>query len=103
MVPLRLNLPTDAVGRDRHWGGVSLSCPQCGTISQQPALGLISTLPAVERFWREHRRIRVAAQVQMDGGENPLVRTRFESRTRAVALEIVTRRDTFDVVDILSA
>jgi RNA polymerase sigma-70 factor (ECF subfamily) len=97
-VPLRVGLPAASGGSMQGLEGVQVHCRACGTVSFQPESGLVLTLPDVERFWREQKRIRMLPGESLDVAGRPGRLTRFESVTSRETLEIISLRHTFEVV-----
>jgi hypothetical protein len=62
------------------------------------------SLPEVQRFWAEHRRIRtLLPQHEVEIAGQPALVTRFESVTEAARLDVVSRRDTLMVIHLQGA
>jgi hypothetical protein len=62
--------------------------------------GLVASLPDVQRFWREHTRIRTVAWREVEADGCAAVVARLESVPRAAWLDIVSARDTLQVIGI---
>lgn len=87
-------------------GGVPwlvVSCDACGHLVSSSLGGLVASLPQVQHFWREHRRIRTSAwrEVEVDG--YAAVVASLESVTSAAKLDVVSKRDTLQLVGIYGA
>lgn len=95
---LHLAIPPEDCGR-----GVRLRCGTCGAVSYQPSIGLVLTLPEVEILWRKHRRIRVARESEVEYLGRPAVVTSLETVGNASILDVVSDRDTFQVLEIRGA
>lgn len=82
---------------------VYVACEQCGEAVSTSLDGLITNLPAVQRFWREHKQVlRVPGGVaEVDG--RPARITRFESVGGSAWLDVVAALDPFRVLHIHSA
>ncbi len=87
----------------RDTRGVHLRCGSCGPVSWVTLSGLARHLPDARRFWREHPRIRTLPEraVEVDG-RSALVTT-FESVTEIAKLDVISARDTFEVLGVHSA
>jgi hypothetical protein len=76
-------------------------CAACGEITSSSFGGLVMSLPEVQRFWAEHRRIRtLLPQHEVEIAGRPALVTRFESVTDAARLDVVSRRDTLMAIHI---
>ena len=87
-------------------GGVPwlvVSCDVCGHVVSSSLGGLVMSLPESQRFWREHRRIRTLAWRTVEVGGRPAVVAFLESVTSAARLDVVSRRDTLQVIGIYGA
>jgi len=101
---LRLSLHEDtpALVTDPHL--VYIQCAACGEITSSSFGGLVMSLPEVQRFWAEHRRIRtLLPQHEVEIAGHPALVTRFESVTDAARLDVVSRRDILMVIHIHGA
>jgi hypothetical protein len=104
-IPLLLQLPDDPELHPQQRGqrGVYLRC-DCRVgqhrlcSSQSRALTL--QLPAAQRFWREHPRMRFVPEREIDIGGQAAVVSGFESLSDSARLEVVALRDTFEVISI---
>jgi hypothetical protein len=76
----------------------------CGEITSSSFGGLMMSLPEIQRFWAEHRRIRtLLPQHEVEIAGHPALVTRFESVTDAARLDVVSRRDTLMVIHVHGA
>jgi RNA polymerase sigma-70 factor (ECF subfamily) len=81
-----------------------VQCAACGEITSSSFGGLMMSLPEVQRFWAEHRRIRtLLPQHEVESAGHPALVTRFESVTDAARLDVVSRRDTLMVIHLHGA
>jgi hypothetical protein len=78
-----------------------LSYKKCVRISVASAI-VESTLhlPAAQRFWRAHPRMRFLPNREVDIGGQMAVVTGFESLGEPARLEVVALRETFEVISI---
>lgn len=80
--------------------GVHVHCERCDVTCSMRLSNLTLYLPQAWRFWRAHPRIRTLPDRVVDvGGQMALV-TRFQSVTGATGLDIVTARDTYEVLGV---
>jgi RNA polymerase sigma factor (sigma-70 family) len=90
---LSLHDDTSALVTDPHL--MYVQCAACDEITSSSFGGLMMSLPEVQRFWAEHRRIRtLLPQHEVEIAGHPALVTRFESVTDAARLDVVSRRDT---------
>jgi len=75
-------------------------CPRCDFVDVETWHSLTWSLPAARRFWREHPRMRFLPAREIDIAGSPAVLTGLESVTGGARLEVVTLRDTYQVVGI---
>lgn len=99
-VPVRFTPPPDLPPALLHSRGVFLDCPSCGTLCHAglEALGLCR--PETQKFWRDHPRIRVVPSREIATADGSALVTRFESVTSTAALEIVSTRESLEIVGI---
>jgi RNA polymerase sigma factor (sigma-70 family) len=99
---LSLHDDTSTLVTDPHL--LYVRCAACGETTSSSFGGLVMSLPEVQRFWAEHRRIRtVLLQHEVEIAGHPALVTRFESVTDAARLDVVSRRDTLMAIDVHGA
>jgi hypothetical protein len=96
--PLHMSLPGNP--RTLRTEGVHVRCETCEAISFQPIDGLVLTLPAVEQFWQKHRRVRMLPPRSIETEGRAALLSRVESVTGQAKLDIVSARDTFEVLAV---
>lgn len=79
---------------------IHLQCPACGWASNKAFAGLMISLPEVQKFWREHPRLRTlqAEQIEVDGA--PAFVRRLRSVQDNAELTVISRLDSFDPLEI---
>ncbi|HEU4781926.1 MAG TPA: RNA polymerase sigma factor [Ktedonobacterales bacterium] len=78
--------------------GIAVICPRCGHIDGASPWHLaLDTVQAI-RFWRRHPRMRALPVRTLDFAGRPAVWTGFESGSDHARLDIITARDTLDVL-----
>lgn len=82
---------------------VYLHHPRCGIYDWESWHALTWSLPEVRRFWRENPRMRFLPAREVDFQGSPAMVTGFESVTSSARLEVVSLRDTLEVVSIEGA
>jgi len=100
MIPIRRQRPGD-VPEDWRNENIYLLCPRCGEPDDRETWhSLTWSLPEARRFWREHPRMRFLPAREIEVGGVPAVVTGFESLACAARLEVVTARDSVEVIRI---
>ncbi len=78
--------------------GIATTCPRCGVVDcASPWHLALDTVQAVQ-FWRRHPRMRALPVRTLDFAGRPAVWTGFESGSDHARLEIITARDTLEVL-----
>jgi RNA polymerase sigma-70 factor (ECF subfamily) len=96
-------LPRRSVGGEdgpmsEIWHGLEMRCTGCNIGAYVSLGGLVLCSPEGQRFWREQQRIvsLPAREVEVDG--RPALVTTFASRRGAARLDVISARDTFQVL-----
>ncbi len=79
---------------------VHVRCRGCGFTSDAPLNRLALALPEGRHFWREHPRIRTLPEREIEAEGHQAIVTTFESVSDSARLEVVARRDTFEVLAV---
>ena len=78
--------------------GISTTCSRCGIIDcASPWHLALDTVQAIQ-FWRRHPRIRALPVRTLDFAGRPAIQTGFESGSDHARLDIITARDTLEVL-----
>jgi hypothetical protein len=77
-----------------------IECAGCGEVVCQSFGGLVAALPQVQRFWREHGRIRTLPHREIEAAGRRGVVTSFESLVDAAQLDVVMSRDSLKPIYI---
>jgi hypothetical protein len=93
-------LPDDAPHVLRDAPGMHIICPACGVTDANPLRYLVLDLPATQRFWRDHPRMRVLPNRGIEVAGQPALLTTFASTTRAATLDVISAVDTLAVLNI---
>jgi RNA polymerase sigma factor (sigma-70 family) len=83
--------------------GIYLECRACDWLDHETWHSLTWSLPEARAFWKEHPRMRFMPEREIEFGGVPAIVTGFESVTGADRLEVVTLRDSLQVVRIEGA
>ncbi|MDP9353360.1 MAG: RNA polymerase sigma factor [Chloroflexota bacterium] len=82
---------------------VHVRCPHCDFSSSVPLNMLALALPEAQRFWRENPRMRTLPEAAVEVQGRPAIVTTFESISGSSTLQVVSRRDTCEVLGIHGA
>jgi hypothetical protein len=88
---------------NRDSSGVHIRCEGCGAISLQPDVGLALTHPIVQKFWRAHKRMRLAGRREIVSAGRDAILIGFESVTDVAQVEVVAAADTYEVLHASSS
>ena len=77
-----------------------VACEACGEAVSASFEGQVLVLPQVQRFWREHPRMRTLPAHLVDAGGRAAVVTSFEAVNGGARLDIVSDLDTLRVLDV---
>lgn len=86
--------------RSHNFSQIILHCPACGWASNKSLSGLVIASPQAQRFWREYPRMRTlpAEEIEIQGSLAFL--TRLQSLTGNAELTVISRRDTFELLEV---
>jgi RNA polymerase sigma factor (sigma-70 family) len=80
---------------------VEARCPACNTTLTHSTLSaIILGMPAGQRFWREHTRIRALPEHEVEAAGCAAIAGGFESAVGPATLQVVAMGDTFQVLGI---
>ncbi|MGH2461366.1 MAG: RNA polymerase sigma factor, partial [Chloroflexota bacterium] len=79
---------------------IYIDCPGCARLDRETWQSLTWSLPAVRRFWKQHPRLRYLGEQEIDAAGHPAVTTGFASFDEAARIEVVSRRETFEVLSV---
>lgn len=79
---------------------VILHCPACGWASNKSLTGFVIGSAEGQRFWREHPRMRVLPEQEIEHQGSKAVLTQLQSVTDHAELAMVTHRNTFEVLQV---
>jgi hypothetical protein len=87
----------------RHLRGTYLRCDRCGCAHDLTLAGLALWSPAGRRFWRAHPRLRTLPEREVEAAGRAAVVTSFESVADAARLDVVSARDTYEILSVHGA
>lgn len=98
--PLRSGIP-EYVPEPR-WveSGVYARCGGCGWVHDMSLAGLVLWTPEGRRFWREHPRIRLLPEREVESAGRRAVVTGYESLADGSRFEVVSAREGFRVLEV---
>jgi hypothetical protein len=100
--PVVFTPPPGTPKRFVHLLAFFISCPHCGRIGGPSPLGVAMMHPQTQRFWKRHPRIRgnmPRCGVRLENGRACVV-ARFESVNENAAIEVLSARDTAEILEI---
>jgi len=100
MIPLHLSMPEEYAPAIRALRGIHTRCPRCNIVSGVRLSNIILYNPQVRAFWREHPRMRMLPEREIEFTGYPTLVTRFESVTGCATIDVITARDTYEVLDV---
>jgi RNA polymerase sigma-70 factor (ECF subfamily) len=97
--PLPLHVE-DPVISPKHEGPYRLLvvCPLCQEGASVSFAGLVELLPAVQRFWQQHGRIRTLPTYNIEAAGRAALVARFEAVTTGAQLRLVVARNPFRIL-----
>lgn len=84
----------------RSLPGAYITCGHCGAITETTLDALVVALPAGKLFHKEHPRMRILPIREVEMMGLPALVSRFESVTGSASLEVVSARDTLEVLAV---
>jgi RNA polymerase sigma-70 factor (ECF subfamily) len=79
---------------------ITLHCPSCGWSSNKSSTGLAIGSPEAQRFWRDYPRMRTVASQEIEVNGSMASVTRLQSVTDSAELTLISRRDTFELIEV---
>lgn len=103
LLPVRQYAPDQLPGPQREWYGIHIYCPTCGGGDTTPLSHLTLDLPDTRQFWRKHPRIRSFPRQEIEFAGRPALLSGFESVTDQASIEVISARDTLEVLHVNAA
>lgn len=100
---LHRHLPVEVPLPWRNDHGVHFRCPCHETAFDAALSALTLWLPEGRRFWRTHPRIRTLPAREVEANGRPAIVSRFESLTGSAHYDVVSSRDTFELLGVYGA
>jgi RNA polymerase sigma-70 factor (ECF subfamily) len=102
-VLLRMGMPDYVPPALRHLRGTYLRCDRCGCAHDLTLAGLALWSPAGRRFWRAHPRLRTLPEREVEAAGRAALVTSFESVADAARLDVVSARDSYEILSVHGA
>jgi RNA polymerase sigma-70 factor (ECF subfamily) len=102
-VSARMGMPHYVPPAMRHLRGMYVACDGCGCASDLSLTGLALWSPAGRRFWRAHPRLRALPEREVEAAGRAVLVTSFESVVDAARLDVVSARDTYEILSVHGA
>lgn len=99
-IPVRPYAPAELAGPQSEWYGIYIQCPTCAGGDTTPLSHLTLDLPRTRQFWRKHPRIRSFPRQEIEFAGRPALLTGFESVTDQARIEVISARDTLEVLRV---
>jgi RNA polymerase sigma-70 factor (ECF subfamily) len=98
--PLRDGAPPCAPALPAHLGAVYQYCNVCNAGYSTARAAIALSMPEGREFWRRHPRIHLRSSTQIERAGRAAVLTSFESLTESARLDVITDRETYEVIGI---
>jgi predicted DNA-binding protein YlxM (UPF0122 family) len=79
---------------------IILCCPACGWASNKSLAGLVIGLAEAQRFWRQYPRMKTLPAQEIEVHGSPSFLTRLQSVTSRAELTVISRQDTFELIEV---
>jgi RNA polymerase sigma-70 factor (ECF subfamily) len=98
--PLRDGAPPDAPPLPVEIDAVYIRCAACGTLATTARAAMALCLPEGREFWRRHPKIRFRPSSPVEAAGRPAIISRLESLTDSAWLDVITDRETYEVIAV---
>jgi RNA polymerase sigma factor (sigma-70 family) len=92
--------PSDAPEALRQMSPLYITCERCGATTSTAHAVIALCLPEGQRFWKAHPKIRLQSTVEIDSAGSSAIVSSFASLTDSARFDVVTTRDTVDVIGV---
>jgi len=99
-VEIRVEGGTNKHEQTHKTSQIRLRCPWCGWASNKTLSSLVMASIEAQRFWREHQRIRILPPDEIDVQGSLSFLTRLQSMTSTAELTLISRRDTYELIEV---
>ena len=100
---VRIGLPEEVAVWLHNVHAVHVRCEVCQPPDWTTLTGLALDLPEGRRFWRQHQRIRTLPEREIEVDGRAAILASFESVAGTARLDVVSLRDTFEVIGVYGA
>ena len=94
--------PTHKRSRPPIFSQITLHCPVCGWASNKSLTGLVLGSAEAQRFWRAYPRIKTFPALEIEVHGSPAFLIQLQSVTSHAELTVISRRDTFEQIEVHS-
>ena len=98
--PLRDGAPPDAPPLPVEIDAAHIRCAACGTLATTARAAMALCLPEGREFWRRHPKIRFRPSPPVEVAGHPAIVSRLESLTDSARLDVLTDRETYEVIAV---
>lgn len=98
--PIRMGIPEYVPEPRWAESGVYFRCGGCGWVHDMSLAGLALWRPEGRCFWRQHPRIRLLPEREVESAGRRAIVTRYESLADGSRFEVVSARDGFRVLEV---
>jgi hypothetical protein len=77
-----------------------VTCERCGETTSTAHAAIALSLPEGQRFWKAHPKMRLQPTAEIDAAGSNAIITSFASLTDSARLDVVTTRDTIEVISV---
>jgi RNA polymerase sigma-70 factor (ECF subfamily) len=96
----RMGMPDYVPPAIQHLRGMYLRCDRCGCAHDLTLALLALWSPQGRRFWRAHPRLRTLPEREVEAAGRAAIVTSFESVADAARLDVVSARDTYEILSV---
>jgi len=93
-------LPLDAPEALHQIQPLYITCDHCGETTSTAHAVIALCLPEGQRFWKAHSKIRLHSSAEIDSAGSRAIVSCFASLTDSARFDVVTTRDTIEVVGV---
>jgi hypothetical protein len=97
---LRDGLPNDMPEALHHVHPLYVTCERCGETTSTAHAFIALCLPEGRRFWKAHPKIHLQSSAEIDSAGSSAIISSFASLTDSARFNVVTTRDTVEVIGI---
>jgi RNA polymerase sigma-70 factor (ECF subfamily) len=100
--PLRDGAPADAPPLPTQIDAAHIRCTACGTLATTARAAMALCMPEGREFWRRRPKIRFHSSPELETNGRAAVVSSLESLTDSARLDVITDRETYEVIAVHS-